>query len=157
MPLYFRETFGMTLTAAGFSGTVLFQLAAVVGITCGGVLSDHITNGHPVRRMLLLGTFYCISAPFRLIFLGKPALAPLAACMFLNALLRTLGQTNEGPILCEVLSPRRRSLALGMMNCCTMISGGLGVYTAGYLKSDFAWAAYSRVFRRRSCSADCSC
>jgi predicted MFS family arabinose efflux permease len=137
MPLYFQETFGMGLTAAGFSGTVLFQLAAVVGVSAGGVLSDRWTKGRPVRRMFLLAGFYCLAAPFLLIFLGKPALGPLAACIFASSLLRTLGQANEGPILCDVLNPRRRALALGIMSCCTMTSGGIGVFAAGYLKEDF--------------------
>ena len=39
--------------------------------------------------------------------------------------------------MCDVLEPRRRALAMGMMNCCTMTSGGLGVFAAGYLKKDF--------------------
>jgi predicted MFS family arabinose efflux permease len=137
MPLYFRETFGMGLAAAGFNGTVSFQLAAVIGISLGGVISDRFTKGVPVRRMLFMAGFYLLAAPFLLIFLGKPALGPLAACIFTSSLLRTLGQANEGPILCEVLSPRRRALALGMMSCCTMTSGGFGVFAAGYLKQDF--------------------
>lgn len=137
MPLYFQETFGMGLTAAAFSGTVLFQAAAVIGIAGGGYISDRFTRNAPVRRMYLLGGFYCAAAPFLLMFLGTPALIPLSICIFASSLLRTLGQTNEGPVLCDVLSPRRRALALGMMNCCTMISGGIGVFAAGYLKKDF--------------------
>ena len=136
MPLYFKETFGMGLTAAGFSGTFLFQ-SAVIGISGGGFLSDRFTKDHPNRRMFLLGGFYLASAPFLLIFLGKPALLPLAAFMFVSSLLCTIGQSNEGPILCDILAPRRRALAMGMMNCCTMTSGGLGVFAAGYLKKDF--------------------
>jgi predicted MFS family arabinose efflux permease len=137
MPLYFRETFGMGLTAAAFSGTVLFQAAAVIGISAGGYISDRVTKNQPVRRMYLLGGFYCAAAPFLLMFIGTPSLVPLSICVFLSSLLRTLGQTNEGPILCEVLSPRRRALALGIMSCCTMTSGGIGVLAAGYLKEDY--------------------
>ena len=75
--------------------------------------------------------------PRLLIFFGKPKLEALAVCLFLFSLLRTLGQINEGPILCDLFPPHRRAFALGLMNCCTMISGGLGVFAAGYLKSDF--------------------
>lgn len=137
MPLYFRETFGMGLTAAGFNGTVYFQVAAVIGVSLGGVISDRFTRGGPARRMFLMAGFYLLAAPFLLIFLGKPALLPLTACIFISSLLRTLGQANEGPILCDVLTPRRRALALGIMSCCTMTSGGFGVFAAGYLKQDF--------------------
>jgi len=137
MPLYFQETFGMGLAAAGFNGTFSFQLAAVVGVSAGGVISDKFTRGGPARRMFLMAGFYCIAAPFLLIFLGKPGLGALGACIFASSLLRTLGQANEGPILCDVLDPKRRALALGLMNCCTMTSGGIGVLAAGYLKKDY--------------------
>ena len=35
LPLYFTETFHMSLAGSGFSGTFMLQVAAVVGITLG--------------------------------------------------------------------------------------------------------------------------
>ena len=40
MPLYFRESFGLSLAVAGFSGTAVLQLSAVLGALVGGTLSD---------------------------------------------------------------------------------------------------------------------
>ncbi|MFN9456737.1 MAG: MFS transporter, partial [Acidobacteriota bacterium] len=40
MPLYFRESFGLSLALAGFSGTAVLQLSAVGGALVGGTLSD---------------------------------------------------------------------------------------------------------------------
>jgi MFS family permease len=137
MPLYFRETFHMSLTGAGFFGTVLLQSAAIIGISAGGVVSDRVTRGRPLRRMWMLGGFYCVAAPFLLIFLTQPGLEVLSVCIFGCSLLRTFGQVNEGPVMCDLFPPHRRAMALGLMSCCTMLAGGLGVYTAGYLKSDF--------------------
>ncbi len=141
MPLYFRETFNMSLTGAGFYGTFMLQSAAIIGISAGGVLSDRVTRKHPRRRMLLLGFFYCAAAPFLLIFLGHPKLEILSLCIFVSSLLRTLGQINEGPVLCDLFPKRRRAVAFGVMSCGTMISGGLGVLAAGYLKADFGLGA----------------
>jgi predicted MFS family arabinose efflux permease len=141
MPLYFREMFSMSLTGAGFSGTFMLQSAAIIGISAGGVLSDRVTRDRPLRRMLLLGYFYCASAPFLLIFLGRPKLEILSICIFAFSLLRTFGQINEGPVLCDLFPKRRRALAFGVMSCGTMISGGLGVLAAGYLKADFGLGA----------------
>ena len=125
--MYFREMFSMSLTGAGFSGTFMLQSAAIIGISAGGVLSDRVTRDRPLRRMLLLGYFYCASAPFLLIFLGRPKLEILFICMFVFSLLRTFGQINEGPVLCDLFPKHRRALAFGVMSCGTMISGGLGV------------------------------
>jgi predicted MFS family arabinose efflux permease len=137
MPLYFRETFGMSLTGAAFYGTVLLQSGAIIGISSGGFLSDRVTKGRPIRRMWLLGIFYCLAAPFLLVFLWRPRFEVLAVCIFACSLLRTFGQINEAPVMCDLFPRHRRALALALMSCCTMIAGGLGVFAAGYLKADF--------------------
>jgi hypothetical protein len=62
-----------------------------MGISAGGILSDRWTKDRTVRCMFLLGGFYCLAAPFLLIFLGNPALGLLAACIFVSSLLRSLG------------------------------------------------------------------
>ena len=137
MPLYFRETFRMSLTEAAFYGTFMLQSAAILGISVGGVLSDRVTRSHPVRRMYLLGGFFCASAPFLLVFLFHPDLRLLAGCIFAFSLLRTLGQSNESPVMCDLFPKHRRAIAFGVMNCGTMTAGGAGVLAAGVFKSQF--------------------
>jgi sugar phosphate permease len=54
--------------------------------------------------------------------------------------LRGVGQSNENPVLCDVVEPRLRSTAIGFMNLAACFAGGLGVLVAGALKRDFGLA-----------------
>jgi predicted MFS family arabinose efflux permease len=137
LPLYFRETFNMSLAAAGFSGTFLLQAAGTVGAAAGGWCSDRIARKHPSRRMLFQALCYLGAAPCLLMFLGRPAFAVLGVCIVSFAFLRALGSVNELAVLCDLLPTRLRSTAIGLMNTTNTLAGGMGVFVAGYLKQDF--------------------
>ncbi|MBL8231741.1 MAG: MFS transporter [Bryobacterales bacterium] len=138
LPLYFRETYQLSLTASGFTGTVSLQLAATIGVLGGGAVSDACARRGQRYRMLFQSSCYLLSAPFLLAFLGKPSVAMLSVAVFCFALLRGLGQANENPLICEVVPERLRSSAIGVTNLFNTLSGGTGVLLAGFLKRDFS-------------------
>ena len=75
LPLYFRETYGLTLAAAGFSGTFALTAGATLGVLTGGYVSDRVARTDVRRRLLMLSLLYAASAPFLLVFLmGPPSL-----------------------------------------------------------------------------------
>ncbi len=135
LPLYFKETFEMSLAAAGFAGTFMLQGAATLGVVLGGYLSDAVAGKHPRRRMAIQAIVYVVSAPFLLAFLAGPHLALVNASIFLFALFGRAGTTNETPLLCDLLAPQFRSTAIGMTNTFNCLAGGLGVMIAAFLKS----------------------
>lgn len=137
LPLYFRETFQLSLTGAGFSGTFMLQSAAVLGIMGGGYLSDRISGIHLERRMLFQAICYLIAAPFLLAFLQRPGYALISVCIFGFSLFRALGASNEHAILCDLLPGDLRSTAVGVMNSANCAAGGAGILLAGYLKQAF--------------------
>ena len=63
LPLFYRETFHLSLAAAGFAGTFMQQSAAMIGVLCGGWLSDRLAQGNTSRRMLLQAICFCLTAP----------------------------------------------------------------------------------------------
>jgi MFS transporter, Spinster family, sphingosine-1-phosphate transporter len=136
LPLYLRETYGMSLAAAGFSGTFMLQVSVMLGIAVGGWASDRAAARAPHRRVLLYGTAYLLAAPFLLLFLGTPTFGVVAAGIAAFSFLRGLGQSNDHPTLCEVVPPELRSTGIGLMNACATASGGCGVLLAGYLKRE---------------------
>lgn len=140
LPLYFNETFGLSLAASGFTGTFPLQSAAVVGAVAGGLFSDRFARRGTRYRMLFQALCYLASAPFLLAFLGQPALIFIGACIFAFSLLRGMGQANENPLICEVIPHPLRSTALGLVNLMNSLSGGMGVLFAGILKSRFTLA-----------------
>ena len=134
LPLYFRETYHMTLAGAGFAGTFMLQIAVILGVLAGGWISDRFAAHAPHRRMLLYGAFYLVAAPFLLLFLGRPAFFVVAAAISAFSFLRGLGQANDNPTQCEIVPPRFRSTGVGIMNAISTGAGGCGVLMAGFLK-----------------------
>ena len=137
MPLYFSETFHMSLAAAGFSGTALLQAAAMLAVLCGSALSDAVAKQSESKRLLLMAVFYLASAPFLLIFAVKNTFTWVSVAVILFAFLRAMGGANEPPILCGMLPARERSTAQGLMNTLNALAGGIGIFAAGWLKKDF--------------------
>lgn len=137
LPLFFRETFQMSLGGAGFAGTFMLQISTVIGIAAGGWISDRAAGRGVRHRMLIQGLSYLAAAPFLLLFLGQPSFAVVTAAVSFFSLFRGLGQANENPIICEVIPVQFRSTAVGLMNTCATAAGGAGVLLAGLLKKAF--------------------
>jgi predicted MFS family arabinose efflux permease len=140
LPLYFRETYEMSLTQAGFAGTFMLQISVVLGVLTGGWISDRVSANAPHRRMLLYGTFYLIGAPFLLFFLGRPSFAVVAVAISAFSFLRGLASSNDNPTQCEVVPPQFRSTGVGIMNSVATAAGGCGVLLAGFLKREVGLA-----------------
>jgi len=60
----------------------------------------------------------------------------VAAAVLGFSLLRSFAVANETPLLCDLLPPRQRSTAIGLMNSANTFAGGMGVFAAGVLKSN---------------------
>lgn len=135
LPLYFKETYDLSLAAAGFAGTFMLQGAATLGVVLGGMFSDKVAGHAPRRRMLILIVSYLISAPFLLPFLGQTGLITLNLAIFCFSFFGKVGATNETPLICDLLAPKLRSTAIGFMNAANCLAGGIGIMVAGLLKS----------------------
>jgi MFS transporter, Spinster family, sphingosine-1-phosphate transporter len=137
LPLYYKETFNLSLTAAGFSGTFMLQMTATLGAIAGGWVSDRVARNVPRRRLLYGALCYFGAAPLLLGFLGHPAYALVSIFIAGFALLRALGATTEPTVACDLLAARLRSTGLALMNSANCLAGGIGVLIAGFLKSRF--------------------
>jgi sugar phosphate permease len=137
LPLYYKETFHLSLAAAGFSGTFMLQMTATLGVMLGGWGSDRMARNLPRRRLIFGALCYFGSAPLLLGFLGHPAYALVSVFIAGFAFLRALGSTTEPTVACDLLHPRMRSTALALMNTGNCLAGGIGVLIAGFLKSRF--------------------
>lgn len=140
LPLYFRETYNMSLASAGFAGTFMLQVSVVLGVFVGGWISDRVARHAPARRMQLYGGFYLAAAPFLLLFLGRPDFVIVAIGISLFSFLRGLGQANDNPTQCEIVPPQFRSTGVGIMNAVATGAGGCGVLIAGFLKREVGLA-----------------
>jgi predicted MFS family arabinose efflux permease len=140
LPLYFRETYSMSLTEAGFAGTFMLQISVVLGVMAGGWISDRVSAHAPHRRMLLYGLFYLLGAPCLLLFLGQPSFVVVAVAISAFSFLRGLASSNDNPTQCEIVPAQFRATGVGVMNCVATAAGGCGVLLAGFLKREVGLA-----------------
>ncbi|BDC53016.1 MFS transporter [Bryobacterales bacterium F-183] len=143
MPLYFRETFGLSLGIAGFSGTATLQISAVMGALAGGFVSDRASQGDPARgRLRVMMLCYLLCAPCLLMFLvPNVGIASISAAVVLFSLLRAMATANETPAMCDLIPAANRSTGQALMNMANTIAGGIGVYVAGSFKEEFGLSA----------------
>ncbi len=141
LPLFFRDSFGLSLAQAGFAGTFMLQVSVLIGIAIGGWISDRLAIHGPERRLLAYGGCYLIAAPSLLLFLTDSSFASIVIAISWFSLFRGIGQANHNPILCEIVPEHMRSSAIGLMNACLTGAGGCGVLLAGLLKGAFGLQA----------------
>ena len=137
LPLYFTETFKMSLSGAGFAGTFPVQAGAMIGILAGGYFSDRVARKTVQRRMLFHSLCYLAAAPLLLAFVVSSSYAIILSAIFGYSLLRAVGGANANPLLCDLLPKNSWSTAVGLMNTTNCLAGGIGIFIAGYLKRDF--------------------
>jgi predicted MFS family arabinose efflux permease len=134
LPLYFRESFQMSLGAAGLVGALMLQGAMVAGIAVGGWVSDRFARQDGRRRMLLLAGSYLLVSPVLLLFLTRPGFVLVVATISTFSFLRGFGEASEKAALCEIVPPDGRGTAMGCMNTLATAAGGVGVFLAGWFK-----------------------
>jgi len=137
LPLYFTETFKMSLSGAGFAGTFPVQAGAMIGILAGGYFSDRVARKTVQRRMLFHSLCYLAAAPLLLAFVVSSNYTIILSAIFGYSLLRAVGGANANPLLCDLLPKNSWSTAVGLMNTTNCFAGGVGILIAGYLKRDF--------------------
>lgn len=140
LPLFFGETFSLSLAMAGLYGTLWIQGGRVTGFLVGGAPSDRAAKRHPKYRILIMAGCYLAAAPILLAFAFSSNFTAIAVAIVAFSVLIAMGYVNAQPLLCEILPDRVRSTAIGLMNMGACTTGGLGVIVAGALKSDVGLA-----------------
>jgi MFS family permease len=140
LPLYFRESFQMSLAGAGFIGSSVVSATAAISTAAAGPLSDFVARRGDHRRMLLQAAMILCAAPTLLAFIWTNNYAAIIAALVLYAIFRSIGDLNIIPLLCTLAGENKRSTALGLTNMMNTVAGGLGIFVAGFLKKDFGLA-----------------
>jgi len=137
MPAILKAEFGIGQGLAGVSATVYWQTAAIVGAVVGGWLADRWMRKTPRGRILVsaLGMSFIVPAMFGVGYAPQTGLL-LVAVGFL--ILFGLGwgffDSNNMPILCQVVRPELRATGYGIMNLVSISCGGLADWGFGILR-----------------------
>lgn len=136
LPTLFEKNLGLDMALAGPMSTITIAASSFVGVLLGGVLSDKwvlrnirgriytsaIGLGMTIPALVLLGFGHSVVA-----VVGAGMLFGIGFGMF---------DANNMPILCQIISPKYRATAYGIMNMVGVFAGAavthlLGKWTDG--------------------------
>lgn len=137
MPSFLFDRFGMTLAMAGFSATAYLQVASVLGVLSGGLLADRLVRRYRGGRMMTQALGLFLGVPF--IFLSGWTLSVPVLVLALVGFgyFKGMYDANIWASLYDVVVPRYRASALGMMNSIGWLGGGLAPVAIGALSERY--------------------
>ena len=133
MPTFLGEKFGLTLTLAGLAGTVFIQLASAIGSPVGGALADVLSRKFPSGRIAVQAAGLAIGSVF-VFFTGMTRdVGALMLVMTIFGFCKGLYDANIFASLYDVVHPRARATAAGVMNAVGWTGGALAPTIIGWL------------------------
>ena len=134
MPAILKQQFNLGQGTAGVASTLYWQLAAIVGAVLGGWLADRWMQRHSRGRIFVsaLGMAMICPAIFGVGVAGSLTVAILFLILF--GLGWGFFDSNNMPILCQIVRPELRATGYGIMNLVSISCGGLADWGFGYLR-----------------------
>lgn len=138
MPTILKDKFLIGQGIAGVSATLYWQLGAILGALIGGYAADKL------MRLTIRGRIY--ASAFGMVLLipalfgvgNAPTLFIAVSFLVLFGLGWGIFDTNNMPILCQIVPPDLRATGYGIMNLVSISCGAIADWTFGILK-DREW------------------
>lgn len=134
LPSHLGERFALSMTEAGWRGTVFLQGSSFAGILIGGFYGDRTG-----RRLELAALGMLLSPVFGYFVFAAPSMAGSVAATVGFGLGAGLIMSNLFAAAFALVGPGRHGWAAGLLNMAGGISGGLGMLLAGYSKDSAAY------------------
>lgn len=134
LPTYYKEKFNLTQTEAGVYSTVYFFTAMLLGVILGGALADLWSKRNKNARILLPAIGFLIAVPGVVIASYTDLIWVTVIGFVLYAFTRPFIDANMMPILERIIDKRYLATGYGILNFCSCIIGGIGIYAAGALR-----------------------
>ena len=131
-PTFLVEKFGFKLAAAGLSGTVFIHLASACSGPFGGWLADRLSRHYAGGRMMVQAFGLLVGASFVALVGLTHNVTTLLWAMTLFGLCKGLYDSNIFASLFDVIEPRARASAAGIMNSVGWGGGALGPLAVGF-------------------------
>jgi len=121
----------MTLTQAAGGAMLYHHLAAFCAIMAGGILTDAIIARHPRFRLLLQGSALLLGAPL-IYWIGEAgSVRATWLAMAGYGIFRGLFEVNTHASLFDVVPPKYRSTAVGLMTMTAFFLGTIPTWMIG--------------------------
>ena len=142
MPTYLRETFpGMGAASYGLHAVLWHYLGAFAGVMLGSRVADRFVRvRHGIRmEMNILGLV--LGIPFIVWMAKADAFAAVCLAMGLFGFARGVYDSNQFASVFDVIAPRYRASAMGVMLCLAFVFGALAPMALGWVKDRFSMSA----------------
>ena len=131
-PSFLVTKFGMPLALAGLFGGLFIHLASAVSAPMGGWAADRLARKRPGGRILVQAAGLLVGAVF-VSMVGLTGSVPtLLVAMTLVGICKGLYDSNLWASLYDVIEPRARGTAAGVMNTVGWGGGALGPLFVGF-------------------------
>jgi MFS family permease len=134
MPAILKQEFGISQGLAGVSATLYWQVAAILGAALGGILADRWMRRSDRGRILTSAIGMSLIAPAILGMGQAGTLAVAVGFLVLFGLGWGFFDSNNMPILCQVVRPDLRATGYGLMNMVSISFGGFADWGFGALR-----------------------
>ena len=134
LPTYYKEKFNLTQTEAGVYSTVYLFTAMLLGVILGGAMADLWAKRNKNARILLPAIGFLIAVPGVILASYTDLIWITVIGFILYAFTRPFIDANMMPILESMIDKRFLATGYGILNFCSCIIGGIGIYAAGALR-----------------------
>jgi len=134
LPTYYKEQFNLSQTEAGIYSTAYFFPAMLGGVIAGGAIADWWYRKNKNARILLPAIGFLIAVPGIFIASYTPIVWVTVLGFTLFAFVRPFLDANMMPILDMIADKRYLATGYGILNLCSCVIGGIGIYMAGVLR-----------------------
>ena len=131
-PTFLYDKFHFGLASAGLSATVYIQVASAVGAPLGGILADRLSRRFSYGRVLVQAAGLLFGATFVFLIGNTNNVSTLLGSMICFGFGKGLYDSNIFASMYDVIDPRARSSAAGLMNTIGWSGGALGPLVIGW-------------------------
>lgn len=134
LPTYYLERFNLTQTQAGIYSTIYFFTAMLLGVILGGAMADLWAKRNTNARILLPAIGFLVAVPGVILASYTDLIWVTVIGFVLYAFTRPFIDANMMPILERMIDKRFLATGYGILNFCSCVVGGIGIYAAGVLR-----------------------
>ena len=143
----FAAELGDSAVATAGNGTMLYHhICAFAAIMLGGFLTDALVKRYPRFRLLFQSCALFLGAPALVFVAYAPTVAATWIAVALYGVFRGFFEVNTHASLFDVVAPRYRSTAVGLLNMLAFFFGGLSGILMGHLSRAHGVAGFERGF-----------
>ena len=130
----FAVELGDAAVATAGNGTMLYHhICAFAAILAGGFVTDAMVKNHPRFRLLFQSLSLFLGAPMLVWFAFAPGLVSTWIAVAAYGVFRGFFEVNTHASLFDVIAPKYRSTAVGLLNMIAFFFGGLSGLLIGKL------------------------